>query len=234
MLKIREAFTGIKKNVIILSVVSFFTDVSSEMLYPIVPIFLTSVLGAPMSVLGLIEGAAESAASILKAFSGWLSDRISKRRPFVIWGYSLSSFAKPLLFFAYGWPLVLVSRFLDRVGKGLRTSARDAMIVDATDAAYRGKAFGFHRAMDTLGACIGPLIAILFLTVLKENIRLVFLIAFIPAVLAVLALIFFLKEVPPAHADNKNTSLNSGRGGFPALGNHTGGVPLRGKTSATL
>ena len=204
MFKITEAFTGIKKNVIVLSVVSFFTDISSEMLYPIVPIFLTSVLGAPMSVLGLIEGAAESAASILKAFSGWLSDRIAKRQPFVVWGYSLSSFAKPLLFFAYSWPLVLVSRLLDRVGKGLRTSARDAMIVDATDAPYRGKAFGFHRAMDTLGACIGPLIAILLLTALKENIRMVFLIAFIPAVLAVLTLIFFLKEVPPAHVNNKN------------------------------
>jgi MFS family permease len=204
MLKITEAFTGIKKNVIVLSVVSFFTDISSEMLYPIVPIFLTSVLGAPMSVLGLIEGAAESAASILKAFSGWLSDRIAKRQPFVVWGYSLSSFAKPLLFFAYSWPLVLVSRLLDRVGKGLRTSARDAMIVDATDAPYIGKAFGFHRAMDTLGACIGPLIAILLLTILKENIRMVFLVAFIPAVLAVLTLIFFLKEVPPVHVNNKN------------------------------
>ena len=125
---------GIKKNIVILGAASFFTDISSEMLYPIIPIFLTAVLGAPMSVLGLIEGAAESTASILKGLSGWLSDRTGRRRPFVVWGYSLSSFAKPLLFFAYTWPIVLVSRLLDRIGKGLRTSARDAMIADSTDA----------------------------------------------------------------------------------------------------
>jgi len=179
-----------------LGVVSFFTDVSSEMLYPIIPIFLTSVLGAPMSIVGLIEGIAESTASILKAVSGWMSDRIRRRQPFMVAGYSLSSLAKPILFFAYAWPVVLLSRFLDRLGKGLRTSARDAMIADSTDAPYRGKAFGFHRAMDSLGACIGPLLAILFLAGMKENLRMVFLIAFIPALLAVLTLVFFLKERP--------------------------------------
>ena len=204
MPKIKETLKGIRKNVVVLGLASFFTDISSEMLYPIIPIFLTNVLGAPMSVLGLIEGIAESTASILKGFSGWLSDKIGKQRPFVVWGYSLSSFAKPILFFAFAWPLVLLSRFLDRVGKGLRTSARDAMIADSTDEAYRGKAFGFHRAMDTLGACIGPLLAILFLTVLKENIRIVFLIAFVPAILAVLTLVFFLKETPIKRLNNKD------------------------------
>jgi MFS family permease len=187
-------FKGIKTNVVVLGITSFFTDISSEMLYPIIPIFLTSVLGAPMSIVGLIEGVAESAASILKAVSGWLSDRTGKRRPLVIAGYSLSSFSKPILYLAFAWPVVLLSRFLDRIGKGLRTSARDAMIVDATEASFRGKAFGFHRAMDTLGACIGPLLAIFFLTAMKENLRTVFLIAFVPAAVAVLALLFFLKE----------------------------------------
>ena len=204
MAKIRKPFKGISKNVIVLGIVSFFTDISSEMLYPIIPIFLTSVLGAPISVLGLIEGVAESAASILKGISGWLSDKIGKRRPFVVWGYSLSSFSKPLLFLAYSWPIVLLSRLIDRVGKGLRTSARDAMIADSTEPHYRGKAFGFHRSMDTLGACIGPLLALLFLMALKGNIRIIFLIAFVPAALAVLTLVFFLKEAPISKVKNND------------------------------
>ncbi|MDD5436569.1 MAG: MFS transporter, partial [Candidatus Omnitrophica bacterium] len=164
----------------------------------------TSVLGASMSVLGLIEGMAESTASILKGLSGWFSDKMGKRRPFVVWGYSLSAFSKPLLFLAYSWPLVLVSRFLDRAGKGLRTSARDAMITDSTEPEYRGKAFGFHRSMDTVGACIGPLIALFFLMALKDNIRTVFLIAFIPAALAVLTLTFFLKDAPLKRLNDKD------------------------------
>ncbi len=199
---------GIKKNVIVLGLASFFTDISSEMLYPIIPIFLTSVLGAPMSIVGLIEGIAESTASILKALSGWFSDKIKKRRPFVIGGYFLSALSKPLLFLAYIWPTVLVARFIDRFGKGLRTSARDAMIADSTEAAYRGKAFGFHRAMDTLGACIGPLLAILFLNIFKDNLRDVFLIAFIPALLTVLVLVFFLKKEDKVLPDRSESSID--------------------------
>ena len=187
-------FKGIRKNVVALGVVSFFTDISSEMLYPIIPIFLTSVLGAPMSVIGLIEGIAESTASILKAVSGWLSDRLAKRKIFVVAGYSLSAVAKPLLFFAYVWPTVLAARFFDRFGKGLRTSAKDAIIADSCDPAYRGKAFGLQRAMDSLGACLGPLIALLLLNVFKENLRVVFLIALIPAAIAVAMLVIFVSE----------------------------------------
>ena len=187
---------SIKKNVFVLGLASFFADISSEMLYPIIPIFLTSSLGAPMSVVGLIEGIVESTASVLKAVSGWLSDSIKKRRPLVVLGYLSSSLAKPVLFLSYSWPVVLLARFVDRLGKGIRTSPRDAMIADSSEASYRGKAFGFHRAMDSLGACIGPLLAIWFLSVFKENLRLVFLVAFIPALLAVLTLIFFLKETP--------------------------------------
>lgn len=200
--KTENLFKGIKKNVVVLSAASLFTDISSEMLYPIIPIFLTSVLGAPMSVLGLIEGIAESTASILKAFSGWLSDRIAKRQPFVVAGYSLSALSKLIFFAAYTWPVVLAARFLDRFGKGIRTSPRDAMIADITDSEYRGKAFGFHRAMDTIGACLGPLCAIWFLSVFKDNLRDVFLVAFIPGLAAVFVLVFFLKEsvVPPGIA----------------------------------
>lgn len=194
MIKKSNLFKGITKNVAVLSVVSFFTDVSSEMLYPIIPIFLTSVLGAPMSVLGLIEGLAEAAASILKAFSGWFSDIFKKRQPFVTGGYFLSSIGKLLFFIAYSWPVVLLARLVDRIGKGIRTSPRDALIADSTGPEYRGKAFGFHRAMDTLGACLGPLLALWLLVALKGNLRAIFLIAFIPAILAVGVLLFLLKE----------------------------------------
>ncbi|MDO8886231.1 MFS transporter [Candidatus Oleimmundimicrobium sp.] len=185
---------GIKKNVFVLGLVSLFTDISSEMIYPLVPIFLTSVLGAPVAVVGLIEGVAESTASILKTFSGWLSDKYEKRKPFVLGGYSLSALGKLLLSVAFVWPTVLTARFVDRLGKGVRTSARDALIADETDSINRGRAFGFHRAMDTTGAVIGPLIVLILMAVLKEQYRLIFLLSFFPAVLGVALLFFFVKE----------------------------------------
>ncbi|MDI6739921.1 MAG: MFS transporter, partial [Candidatus Edwardsbacteria bacterium] len=153
-------------NVVRLGWVSLFTDISSEMLYPVVPIFLTTALGAPMAALGLIEGLAESAANLLKIFSGWWSDRAGKRRPFVIGGYALSAFSKPLLALAQflGWPFVLAMRICDRTGKGLRSSARDALIADYTPESQRGRAFGLHRAMDSFGAVLGPLAALFFMS----------------------------------------------------------------------
>lgn len=190
----KDIIKGIKKNVFVLGLVSFFTDISSEMLYPIIPIFLRTVLGAPMSIVGLIEGIAESTASILKVLSGWLSDRSGKRKPYVIYGYSLSTISKPLLAFAATWHFVLLARFLDRFGKGLRSSARDALIADSTEAGYRGKAFGFHQALDTLGAVIGPLLALLFLYLLDGKYTAIFLIAFIPALISVILLFFFVYE----------------------------------------
>ncbi len=206
---ISAVFKGLNKNIVVLSVVSFFTDVSSEMLYPIIPIFLTSSLGAPMAVLGLIEGIAEASASVLKAFSGWFSDRSRKRQPFVTGGYFLSSLGKLLLFLAYSWPIVLIARIIDRAGKGIRTSPRDAMIADSCESAYIGKAFGFHRAMDTFGACLGPIFALWLLVALKENLRVVFLIAFIPAILAVLLLLLFLKESPiKSHLNGLSLKFN--------------------------
>jgi len=197
----KDIIKGVKKNVFILGLVSFFTDISSEMLYPIIPLFLTAVLHAPMSVVGLIEGIAESTASLLKVVSGWMSDKSGKRKPFVIYGYSLSTIAKPLLAFAATWHFVLAARFLDRFGKGLRSSARDALIADSTEVQYRGKAFGFHRSLDSIGAVIGPLIALLLLYYLDKNhwnldasYRMIFLIAFIPAIISVLLLLFFVTE----------------------------------------
>jgi MFS family permease len=185
---------GIKKNVFVLGLVSLFTDIASEMLYPIVPLFLHLVLGAPMVIVGLIEGAAECTASILKVVSGWYSDKTRKRKPFVVAGYSISAISKPLMALAYGWPLVLVARLMDRTGKGLRTSARDALIADSSDVAHRGRSFGLHRSMDTIGAVAGPLIALGILYLSGDNYRLVFLVAFIPGLLSIMLVTFFISE----------------------------------------
>ena len=184
----------IPKNVLILGLVSFFNDIASEMIYPLVPIFLTSVLGAPVSVVGLIEGIAESVASILKVISGWLSDKWHRRKPFTVAGYSLSAVSKIFFGFAYSWPIVLLGRFVDRFGKGTRTSARDALIAESSDASIRGKTFGFHRTLDTLGATIGPLLSLIAIRYLDNNLRLVFLLSFIPAFIGVVLLSFFVKE----------------------------------------
>ncbi|MCL7412980.1 MAG: MFS transporter [ANME-2 cluster archaeon] len=179
---------------IVLGLVSLFTDVASEMLYPIVPIFLTVVLGAPMTVVGLIEGIAESSANILKVISGWYTDRTTLRKPFVIAGYSISAISKPVMALAYGWPLVLVARLMDRTGKGLRTSARDALIADSSDTAHMGRSFGLHRSMDTIGAVAGPFITLGILFFSGDNYRLVFLAAFIPGLLSILLVTFYVKE----------------------------------------
>ena len=185
---------GISKNVFVLGLVSFFNDVASEMIYPIVPIFLTSVLGAPVAIIGLIEGIAESTAGVLKIVSGWLSDKLQKRKPFVVAGYSFSAISKILLSLAFSWPFVLFARFIDRFGKGVRTSARDALIAESSDTSTRGKSFGFHRALDTLGAVVGPLVALLAIHFLDNNFRLIFFLAFIPACIGILLLLFFVKE----------------------------------------
>jgi len=185
---------SVSKNVFVLGLVSFFNDVASEMIYPIVPIFLTGILGAPVAIVGLIEGIAESTASILKVVSGWLSDKWRKRKPFVLVGYSFSAISKILLSLAYAWPFVLIARFIDRFGKGTRTSARDALIAESSENSVRGKSFGFHRALDTLGAVVGPLIALLAIHFLDNKFRLIFFLAFIPASIGILLLLFFVKE----------------------------------------
>jgi MFS family permease len=185
---------GISKNVFVLGLVSFFNDVASEMIYPLVPIFLTGVLGAPVAIVGLIEGIADSTASILKIVSGWLSDKFQKRKPFIILGYSFSAISKIILSLAFTWPLVLIGRFIDRFGKGARTPARDALIAESSGISIRGRAFGFHRFLDTLGAVIGPLLAFLAIHFFDNKFRLIFFLAFVPAFIGVLLLIFFVRE----------------------------------------
>ena len=167
---------------------SLLTDLSSEMLYAVIPLYVTEVLGAPISVVGLIEGVAESTASTLKAVSGWLSDRSRRRRPFALAGYTLSAIAKPLLALAASWTWVLGARVVDRAGKGLRGPARDALIADSTAPEHRGRAFGFHRAMDTMGAVIGPLLALVALSTFGLGYTGLFLLAAVPAFAGIVVL----------------------------------------------
>ncbi len=185
---------GISRNVVVLSIGSFLTDVSTEIVYPLLPVFLTSVLGAGAVFVGLVEGVAESTASLLKLFSGWLSDKLHKRKSIVVAGYTLSGITRPLIAIATAPWHILAVRFIDRVGKGIRTSPRDALIADCTEDDCRGKAFGFHRSMDHLGAVVGPFIAFLLLSLFHSNYRAVFWIATIPAALCVLVLAAFVAE----------------------------------------
>lgn len=190
---------GISRNVFILGITSFLTDLSSEIVYPLVPLFLTSVLGAPFAVVGLIEGIAESTASILKVYSGWLSDRMHQRRPLTILGYGISAVAKPLLAAAFAWPMVLALRFGDRLGKGIRVAPRDALIADSSEPATRGRVFGFHRAADTAGASLGALLALAALALIGERYRTIFLLSAIPGALGVVSL-FFIRERKRDHS----------------------------------
>ena len=198
---------GISRNVFILGITSFLTDFSTEIIYPLVPLFLISVLHAPFFVVGLIEGIAESTASTLKVFSGWFSDRRRRRRPLTILGYGISAVAKPLLAAATVWPAVLALRFGDRLGKGIRNAPRDALIADSTLPESRGRVFGFHRAMDTAGAATGALVALVALGTLGERYRLIFLLSAIPAVLGVASL-FLVHERVHAHAHRQPPRLS--------------------------
>jgi MFS family permease len=202
---------GLGRNVKALGVVSLFTDISSEMVYPLTPLFLTIVLGSPAKIVGLIEGIAESAASLLKLYSGWISDRMGRRKPLALAGYSLSALSKPLIGIATLWAHVLGARLLDRVGKGLRTAPRDALIAESCPKEMRGRAFGLHRSMDTIGAVIGPLFGYLFLRrfspdYLRQHtdlLRWLYALAFIPALLGVITLAVFVGEKrKPSAAEN--------------------------------
>ncbi len=185
---------GVSRNVKVLALVSFFQDTASEMLYPVLPIFLTTVLAAPVAVVGIIEGIAEGVASIMKAVAGRLAD-LRKRRPLVAGGYGLSSISKLVIGLAYAWPVVLVGRVADRLGKGLRGPPRDAIIASETTQANRGRGFGFHRAADTAGAVFGPLLGLALYEAMGQEIRPLFFVAFIPAALSV-GLIGFVHERP--------------------------------------
>lgn len=187
-------------NVVALGFTSLLTDVSSEMLTPVLPLFVTVTLGASVASLGVIEGVAECTASVMRLSSGWLSDRMGRRKPFAVFGYALSGAAKTAMALAASWGFVLGMRFTDRLGKALRTPARDALLADSTAPADLGRAFGLHRAMDTLGAAIGPLLGWWLLShwsrLGADGYRRAFLVSGIPALLSVLVLVLFVKAAP--------------------------------------
>jgi len=207
------------RNVLGLGAVSFFTDASTEMIYPLLPVFLAGALGANASFIGAIEGAAESVASLLKVVTGTWSDKVGRRKPLVVAGYALASFVRPFTALAQTATQVLALRVTDRIGKGIRTAPRDALLADSASAAGRGRAFGFHAAADNAGAVLGPLLAFLFLKLQgvgsletglvardEQAIRNVFWLASIPAAVAVAILIFVVREVPRTDAGEKVAS----------------------------
>ncbi len=181
---------GLRKNVFFLGLVSLFNDFSAEMVYALMPAFLTSVLGAPPVFLGFMEGFVDAFASILKIVSGWLSDKIGKRKSLAVVGYALAVSTRSILAFVTNFWQVFALRVVDRAGKGLRDSPRDALISESVEASEVGKSFGYHRAMDTVGAILGPLSAVILLPLVSGNYRTMFLIAFGVGIFAVLSFLF--------------------------------------------
>lgn len=219
-----KKFLGLSKNVFALGWVSFFMDVSSEMIYPLMPLFLTNILGANKTIVGMIEGVAESTASLLKVVSGYLSDRLRKRKALILFGYGFSALTRPILAIATTWAGVLGYRFIDRIGKGIRTAPRDAVIAESTEEGRLGRAFGFHRAMDTFGAIIGPAIALAILyfyglhhpaesiredfATTERAFRSIFWLSMIPGISAVFLILIFVQEKlqPPGSKDPQSMS----------------------------
>ncbi|MHB0886487.1 MAG: MFS transporter [Bacillota bacterium] len=198
-------FFGLGQNVFVFGFVSLLNDLSSEITVRTLPLFLADVLGVKTGIIGLIEGVADSTATILKIFSGWFSDKVGKRKPLALGGFSLSALSKPLLYFAASWPFVLVMRFLDRVGKGIRTSPKDALIADSTHKGNMGRAFGYSRAMDPLGGVIALLLAASVVTfghqgmvaMTRPTYQTLVLIAVVPALLSVALIALFVQDVTP-------------------------------------
>ncbi|MGE5707429.1 MAG: MFS transporter [Bacteroidota bacterium] len=190
---------GISRNTFVLGWVSFFNDIASEIIYPLLPLFLSSVLGADKALIGLIEGIAESTASLLKLVSGWLADRTGRNKLLATLGYGASAIGRPLYALVTASWQVLGLRFLDRVGKGLRTAPRDVMIAESTAPEAMGRAFGFHRSLDTLGAVVGPGLAIWLMAIFHQHFQSVFLAATIPGFIA-LFLLFFVRDAHRSEA----------------------------------
>ncbi len=201
--KSKVTIKDLPRNIWAVSFTSFFMDISSEMVINLIPLFLSNVLGIKTNIIGLIEGVAESTASILKLFSGWLSDKLRARKWLAVAGYGISALAKPFFYFASSWEWVAGVRWADRVGKGIRTAPRDALVADSVSEEQRGLAFGFHRAADTAGAMVGLLIAFGLVWAAQasavslglDTFRLIVLVSLVPAVLAVLALVIGVKDV---------------------------------------
>lgn len=205
----RGRIFGLNPNIVTAGLVSFFTDFSSQMVVPILPIFITTTLGAPIWVVGLTEGIGMAIAGVLRVFSGWISDRVGQRKALMVAGYGVSNLVKPLFALTTGWGQVLSIRVLDRMGKGTRAAPRDALLADLTTPADRGKSFGFRRAMDDLGAALGPLAVAWILLATHDNMRTVFSLTLIPGALGI-AVLLTLKEKPNSSGRTKRE--------FPRLG----------------
>lgn len=193
-----RTWAEIPRTVWALGLVSFFMDVSSETIHALLPLFLTTTLGASVSVVGLIDGIAEATASISKVFSGYISDRIGRRKPLILFGYGLGAITKPIFAIATGSAIVFGARFADRIGKGIRGAPRDALVADVTPDAIRGRAYGLRQSLDTAGAFVGPLLAIGLMWLFADNMRAVFWVAAIPAGLAVLCALIGVEDPSPS------------------------------------
>ncbi len=190
---IKKYFSGLSKNTILLALASLFSDIATEMLYPILPIFLTQTLHAGGSIVGLVEGIAQATQNIVQGFSGWLSDKVQQRKSIALIGYFLAAIAKPLMGISTIWQGVLGARFLDRLGTGIRSAPRDALIASSVTQEHHGKAFGLEGIGDNLGAFLGPLLAVFLFIVITVDIRIIFYLALIPGCLA-FCMIIFVKE----------------------------------------
>jgi len=200
-----KIFEGITRNVFILGLVSLFTDLSSQMVFPLIPLFMVNVLGSGVYAVGIVEGAAETTASFLKVVSGYWSDRIGRRKPFVLFGYSISAITKPLFAFANIWSFVLYIRVIERIGKGIRSAPRDAIVAESSDESVRGRAYGFHRAMDGVGSVLGAALALLLLPIFGY--RNIFMFAFLPGMVAVF-IILFINEKKRASEEHKINEMS--------------------------
>ena len=198
------------RTVWVLGLVSLLMDLSSELVHSLLPVFMTTVLGAGMLAVGIVEGIAEATASVLKAFSGALSDRMKRRKPLVVLGYGLAALSKPLFPLAGAVALVLGARVMDRIGKGIRGAPRDALIADVTPDALRGRAYGLRQGLDTVGAVLGPLAAVGLMLAFASDVRTVLWFAAVPAALSVVVLVLFVREAERAAPATGSPSLNFG------------------------
>ncbi len=210
----RAYFVGLSRNVILLAIASLFTDISTEMLYPVLPVFLTQTLGASGSIVGLIDGCAQATQNIAQGISGTLSDRLRKRKSIALIGYFLAALSKPLMGLSTSWMGLFGARLLDRLGTGTRSAPRDALIASSVDEKDRGRAFGFEGAGDNAGAFLGPLLAAFLLSVSHIGIRSIFYLALIPGLTA-FCMVLFVKENTETVA--AKSRLGTGLGQFPVL-----------------
>lgn len=206
----KSIFGGLGRNVILLGIVSLLADVSSEMINPLIPIYLATALAASPEIIGLVSGAADSTGNLVKVLTGWYSDRIRRRKAFIAAGYAPTAIVKPLIAFVTAWPQLLLIRIIDRGGKGVRTAPRDALLIESVSTEKRGAAFGIHRAMDSAGAIIGTAISIILLLFIlgstaDDNMKTIFILSAIPAFLSVVVVLIFVREKEPSTAQSATT-----------------------------